>query len=80
LASTDDVDVWEYAKQNGLTVVSKDADFRQLSFLRGFPPKVVWLRVGNASTDEIHALLRGHVADLAAFDGDGVAALLVLTR
>lgn len=50
LASADDADVWDYAKRNGLAIISKDADFRQLSFLHGFPPKVVWLRVGNRST------------------------------
>jgi predicted nuclease of predicted toxin-antitoxin system len=35
LASADDVAVWEYAKQNALTIVSKDGDFHQRSFLYG---------------------------------------------
>jgi len=39
--------VWEYAKKNGLVVVSKDSDFHQRSFLYGYPPKVVWVRLGN---------------------------------
>jgi predicted nuclease of predicted toxin-antitoxin system len=43
LAAADDVAVWEYAKAAGFAIVSKDADFRQLSFLYGSPPKVVWL-------------------------------------
>lgn len=34
-------------------VVSKDSDFRQLAFLFGPPPKVMWLRVGNASTARV---------------------------
>ena len=79
LASADDMAVWTHARTNALTIVSKDADFRQLSFLHGCPPKVIWLRVGNRSTNEIHALLRAHVSDLATFDADPVAALLVLT-
>ena len=79
LASADDKDVWEHAKRYDLAIVSKDADFRQLSFLHGFPPKVVWLRVGNRSTDEIHALVRAHADDFAAFETDATAALLVLT-
>ena len=33
LAAADDLAVWEYAKANGFAVVSKDADFRKLSFL-----------------------------------------------
>jgi predicted nuclease of predicted toxin-antitoxin system len=79
LASADDASVWEHAKRHGLAIVSKDADFRQLSFLHGGPPKVVWLRVGNRSTAEIEALLRGHTADLDAFERDPVAALLIVT-
>jgi predicted nuclease of predicted toxin-antitoxin system len=79
LASATDADVWAYAKLNALTIVSKDADFRQVSFLHGQPPKVVWLHVGNRSTAGIQSLVRAHVADLLAFDADPVAALLVLT-
>jgi len=79
LARVDDTVVWEYAKAHGLAIVSKDADFRQLSFLYGSPPKVVWLRVGNRSTAEIHALVRAHAADFANFESDPVAALLVVS-
>lgn len=63
----------------GFAIVSKDADFRQLSFLYGFPPKVIWLRVGNRSTAEIDGLIRGHVIDIVAFDGDLAAALPILS-
>ncbi len=45
-----DREVWEHARTHGYTIVSKDNDFRQLSFLHGGPPKVVWLSVGNAGT------------------------------
>ncbi len=79
LANADDLEVWLYAKRNGLSIVSKDADFRQLSFLYGFPPKVVWLNVGNRSTADLHAVIRAHVDDLRTFNGDREAALLVVT-
>lgn len=42
---------WDYAGFHGFVIVSKDNDFRQLSFLKGPPPKVVWLSIGNAGTD-----------------------------
>lgn len=79
LASATDDAVWDHAKAAGLTIVSKDADFRQLSFLYGSPPKVVWLRVGNRSTTEIEATLRAHVSTLEAFASDPIAAMLVVT-
>ena len=45
-----DTVVWNYAREHGYTIVSKDNDFRQRAFLDGPPPKVVWLSVGNAGT------------------------------
>ena len=43
-----DLEVWMYAIQEAFVIVSKDADFHQLSFLKGAPPKVIWVRRGNA--------------------------------
>ena len=43
LASASDDDVWSYATAHGFTIVSKDADFHQRSFLEASPPKVIWL-------------------------------------
>ncbi|HLP19577.1 MAG TPA: DUF5615 family PIN-like protein [Chitinophagales bacterium] len=39
--------IWEIAKEKGLIVVSYDEDFFDLQALKGFPPKVIWLRFGN---------------------------------
>ena len=78
LQSADDVDIWEYAAQQGLTIVSKDSDFRQRSFLFGHPPKVIWLRRGNCSTTEIETILRNHYDDIVAFDEDDVGSFFAL--
>ncbi len=37
--------LWEFAKQEYYIIVYKDNDFRQRSFLFGFPPKVIWLSI-----------------------------------
>jgi predicted nuclease of predicted toxin-antitoxin system len=79
LGSADDEAVWQYAAAEGCMIVSKDSDFHQLSFVRGHPPKVVWIRRGNCSTNEIEALLRAHDADLRAFEQDPDASFLVLS-
>ena len=78
LGAADDDTVWAYAGARGFTIVSKDADFRQRSFLLGPPPQVVWQRVGNRFTDALGALLLAHVEDLQAFNVDPAAALLIL--
>ncbi|MFY9269266.1 MAG: DUF5615 family PIN-like protein [Candidatus Manganitrophaceae bacterium] len=70
--------VWEYAARHGLSIVSKDADFHQRSFLFGPPPKVIWVRRGNCSTSDIEAILREHHANLQWFEQDAKGAFLVL--
>ena len=73
-----DEQIWAHAGSEGFAVVSKDSDFRQLAFLHGPPPKVVWLRVGNVSTDAIHDLLADSVDALEIFDRSDEEALIVL--
>ena len=58
LSHAQDVEVWEYARDHGFIIVSKDTDFSEMSVVRGFPPKVIWIRRGNCSTREIEAILR----------------------
>jgi len=53
LAAANDDDVWRYAATGGFTIVSKDADFHERSFVLGPPPKVIWIRRGNCSTTEV---------------------------
>ena len=76
MASAGDDDVWNHAAANGLTIVSKDSDFHQRSLVFGFPPKVVWIRRGNCSTNEMMELLRAHAEELLRFEADGEAAFL----
>jgi predicted nuclease of predicted toxin-antitoxin system len=78
LHEADDEAIWRYAAAEGLTIVSKDSDFHQLSFLRGHPPKVVWLRIGNAATAAVAALLREHFHALQEFHADEEVAFLTL--
>jgi len=44
-----DTKIWQYAKDNGYTVIIRDNDFNDLVAVNGFPPKIVWLRTGNYS-------------------------------
>lgn len=58
LDTASDLEVWQRAKQDGYCLVTKDSDFNDLVAAKGFPPKVVWLRIGNCTTTEIVALLQ----------------------
>lgn len=73
-----DQDVWRHAAYHGFVIVSKDDDFRQLSFLHGAPPKVIRLAVGNAGTRFIVDLLLHQRAAVETFAIDPEASLLIL--
>ena len=73
----DDV-IWEYAKEHGFTIVSKDRDYRDLSGALGHPPKVILVRLGNGPTAEVEALLRERYQDLLSFQHDAGRAFLEL--
>jgi predicted nuclease of predicted toxin-antitoxin system len=78
LDRTSDQAVWAYAHAEECMIVTKDADFNDLSILRGFPPKVIWLRIGNCTTDQIEVLLRRHRATITTFAADPEAGSLSL--
>lgn len=75
----DDV-VWTHAARHAFMIVSKDDDFLPRSLVRGPPPKVLWVRLGNCTTGDIEALLRSRHADILAFAAEGGEALLALSR
>lgn len=53
-----DETVWRYAGDHDFTIVSKDADFSEISMQLGYPPKLIWLKIKNWSTDEVEELIR----------------------
>lgn len=73
-----DTELWKYAGHHGFILVSKDNDFRQLSFLRGAPPKVIWLHIGNAPTRDIETLILARRTRIQDFFDDPESALLIV--
>jgi predicted nuclease of predicted toxin-antitoxin system len=53
-----------------LAIVTKDSDFVDLSAMRGSPPKVIWLRIGNCTSGQILAMLLLHEEAIQAFLGN----------
>jgi predicted nuclease of predicted toxin-antitoxin system len=75
-----DMALWEYAREKGFAIVSKNNDFRQCVFLEGPPPKVIWLAIGNAGTAAIAAILRSRVAHIVPKSGGQPASTSTSTR
>jgi predicted nuclease of predicted toxin-antitoxin system len=78
LSAASDEEIWEAALREGRMIVTKDSDFVDLQVLRGFPPKVLWPRLGNCTTLRIEEVLRAHVQDIAQFRRNPEVGLLAL--
>lgn len=78
LDSSSDNEVWKWSHENGFTIVTKDADFSELSTLRGFPPKVIWIRAGNCTIAQIEKLIRIHSETIQKMQDDPNVGILLL--
>ena len=78
LMTEDDEIVWRFAADHGFVIISKDSDFFHRALLRGHPPKVIHLRVGNYSTQHIRNLLMDNVSLIYEFISDPVESVLIL--
>jgi predicted nuclease of predicted toxin-antitoxin system len=70
-----DAAIWSYAGAHGYAVVTKDSDFVELAALRGPPPKVIWLNLGNVANSDVSAKLLENIEairDFAVSTEDGV--------
>ena len=79
LRAAEDSHIWDHARMHGLPIVSKDTDFRERSYVEGFPPKIIWLDVGNAGTAAIAELLRRERRRIEFFEGQDETSLLILS-
>ena len=64
LESASDQVIWLRAKQDGYVVVTRDADFQELSLVWGAPPKVIRLRTPNLNRMAVLKMLLDHKAEI----------------
>ncbi len=78
LERADDDAIWRYARDRGFAIVTKDSDFQERSQLAASTPRIVWIRRGNCSTQDIETLLRTHAVRIAALESEADTRFLVL--
>lgn len=59
-----DLEIWDYAKKHDYVVVTKDADFLDMSLLYGQPPKIIWLKIGSQTKAATISALQGNDAEI----------------
>lgn len=79
LEAQQDIAVWEFAKTHGYVIVTRDADFFEISQLKGQPPQVIWLRTANLSRAKtLGILLNNHSRiEAALFGGEEACVELI---
>lgn len=73
---SEDFKIWEHTRQNDFAIVPLDADFYELSLLKGAPPKIIWLRCGNQSTSIVEKILRKRAPEIKEFVTDSKTACM----
>lgn len=79
LVNASDKQIWDFAKQQGYTIVTHDADFQDFLLLYEYPPKIIWIRQGNMHNDELAQKLissKDLIADFISQDLGGCLQLL----
>ncbi|MEM1118840.1 MAG: DUF5615 family PIN-like protein [Bacteroidota bacterium] len=62
-----DLVLWAYATNHQLSILTKDADFNHIQQMKGFPPKIIWIKSGNVPTKQIIALLKNKESAIKQF-------------
>ncbi len=59
LRAASDIEIFNYARQPGHVIMTKDDDFVDLVTRLGPPPQVVWVTCGNVTNRAMRELLAG---------------------
>jgi predicted nuclease of predicted toxin-antitoxin system len=76
LENVSDFEIWQFAQKHDFCIVTFDADFIDISNLKGYPPKIIWLRLGNTSTKSIAHTLMEYKDIITSFLDDQEIAFL----
>ena len=65
-----DSEIWNYAKENNLTIVTKDSDFSDMVIMNNPPPRVIHIKIGNLKMKEFHQLISSIWKDVSIMSKD----------
>lgn len=70
LNNKSDRSIWDFAKKQEFIIVTFDSDFYDLSVTEGHPPKIIWVKSGNLTTDHLADLLAKKATQIQQFSED----------
>lgn len=79
LEQDSDETIWRFAEREGYSILTRDNDFYQKSLAWGHPPKVVWIRLANATRPQLERFLRERAPTIQTFLENTEESLLILS-
>jgi len=70
LTNKTDRSIWDFARKEGFIIVTFDSDFYDLSLTEGHPPKIIWIKSGNLTTDYLADILSRKATQIQQFAED----------
>lgn len=72
LERADDLTIWRHAREEGYALVTRDADYLELSALRGTPPLIVWIKMHNPGKGRALQRLLQHAETIEQAQDSGI--------
>jgi len=78
LENVTDNEIFEFAKKNDYSIVTFDSDFCDLNILKGFPPKIIWIRTGNTTTKNLEIIMKNKYERIKSFMQENFGCLEII--
>ena len=78
LENVTDNEIFEFAKKNDYSIVTFDSDFCDLNILKGFPPKIIWIRTGNITTKNLEIIMKNKYERIKSFMQENFGCLEII--
>ena len=67
LQDADDYEIWQFARRHNYTIITFDIDFYELQIVKGFPPRIIWLRSDNMTKKESIVFFQQNIGKIRDF-------------
>lgn len=68
LMGIEDDNIFDYARRNNFdAIITNDEDYYWISLFKGFPPKIIWLRLGNMTTSNLASIIFSKESEIKEF-------------
>ena len=78
LENVTDNEILEFAKKNDYSIATFDSDFCDLNILKGFPPKIIWIRTGNTTTKNLEIIMKNKYERIKSFMQENFGCLEII--